>query len=136
MRILIIEDDKIKAQDIIRCLKEHHSDVVIDIAASYASGVRQAFREKYDVVIIDNSLPYYENDPDNIQPDMARVILEECEDLEIHSKSIICSAFEQVEKEEYFKNILSSFKNCLGVVRYDCTENVWKEQLLNLIEKL
>ena len=99
MKILIIEDNTLKAQDIRQCLEEHYSDVVIETAAAYASGVRKAYRNQYDAVIIDNSLPYYESEPQNIQPDMAEIILEEFRDLEISPKTIICSAFEPGEKE-------------------------------------
>ena len=134
MRILIIEDNTLKAQDIRQCLEEHYSDVVIETAAAYASGVRKAYRNQYDAVIIDNSLPYYESEPQNIQPDMAEIILEEFSDLEISPKTIICSAFEPGEKEEYFQMAVSRWDFCIGFVRYDCASDEWRDQLVKLIE--
>lgn len=133
MKILIIEDNTLKAQDIRQCLEEHYSDVVIETAA-YASGVRKAYRNQYDAVIIDNSLPYYESEPQNIQPDMAEIILEEFSDLEISPKTIICSAFEPGEKEEYFQMAVSRWDFCIGFVRYDCASDEWRDQLVKLIE--
>ena len=134
MKILIIEDNTLKAQDIRQCLEEHYSDVVIETAAAYASGVRKAYRNQYDAVIIDNSLPYYESEPQNIQPDMAEIILEEFSDLEISPKTIICSAFEPGEKEEYFQMAVSRWDFCIGFVRYDCASDEWRDQLVKLIE--
>lgn len=134
MKILIIEDNTLKAQDIRQCLEEHYSDVVIETAAAYASGVRKAYRNQYDAVIIDNSLPYYESEPQNIQPDMAEIILEEFSDLEISPKTIICSAFEPGEKEEYFQMAVSRWDFCIGFVRYDCVSDEWRGQLVKLIE--
>lgn len=134
MKILIIEDNTLKAQDIRQCLEEHYSDVVIETAAAYASGVRKAYRNQYDAVIIDNSLPYYESEPQNIQPDMAEIILEEFSDLEISPKTIICSAFEPGEKEEYFQMVVSRWDFCIGFVRYDCASDEWRDQLVKLIE--
>lgn len=134
MKILIIEDNMLKAQDIRQCLEEHYSDVVIETAAAYASGVRKAYRNQYDAVIIDNSLPYYESEPQNIQPDMAEIILEEFSDLEISPKTIICSAFEPGEKEEYFQMAVSRWDFCIGFVRYDCASDEWRDKLVKLIE--
>lgn len=134
MKILIIEDNTLKAQGIRQCLEEHYSDVVIETAAAYASGVRKAYRNQYDAVIIDNSLPYYESEPQNIQPDMAEIILEEFSDLEISPKTIICSAFEPGEKEEYFQMVVSRWDFCIGFVRYDCASDEWRDQLVKLIE--
>ena len=136
MRILIIEDNSLKAQDIQRCLKEHYPDVTVDTAAAYASGVRKAYRGKYDAVIIDNSMPYYESEPQNIQPDMARIILEEFSDLEITPKSIICSAFDPGEKEEYFQRAVSQIDFCIGYVRYDRASSDWEKELIGLIDSV
>lgn len=134
MKILIIEDNTLKAQDVKRCLEEHYTEVTIDTAAAYASGVRKAYRNNYDVVITDNSLPYFESEPYDIQPDMAEIILEEFSDLEIAPKTIICSAFEPGEKEEYFQRVVSRRDFCIGFVRYDPTSSEWEEKLINLIE--
>lgn len=136
MKVLIIEDNAIKAQDIHRCLQVHYPDVDIDTAAAYASGVRKAYRSHYDVVVIDNSLPHYENEPLNIQPDMARIILEEFLDLEIAPKSVICSAFEPGEKEVYFQNIVSQYDFCIGFVRYDGCSSDWENRLISLIDSI
>ena len=136
MKVLIIEDNAIKAQDILRCFKTHYPDADIDTAAAYASGVRKAYRSHYDVVVIDNSLPHYENEPLNIQPDMARIILEEFLDLEIAPKSVICSAFEPGEKEVYFQNIVSQYDFCIGFVRYDGCSSDWENSLISLIDSI
>ena len=72
MKILIIEDSELKRKDIERFLKENFPDADVTTAVSYSSGLRKAYKGKFDVVILDNSLPYYEDRPYDIQPDMAR----------------------------------------------------------------
>lgn len=136
MKVLIIEDNAIKAQDIHRCLQAHYPNVDIDTASAYASGLRKVYRGNYDVVVIDNSLPHYENEPLNIQPDMARIILEEFLDLEIAPKSVICSAFEPGEKEVYFQNLVFQYDFCIGFVRYDGCSFDWENRLISLIDSI
>lgn len=136
MKVLIIEDNTIKAQDILRCLQKHYPDAYVDTAAAYASGVCKAYRATYDVVVIDNSLPHYEDKPLDIQPDMARIILEEFLDLEITPKSVICSAFDSGEKESYFQNIVSQYDFCIGFVRYDGCSSDWEKRLISLIDSI
>ena len=48
MRILVIEDNKLKAQDIRKSLEKQYPNVVIEESYAYASGVRKAYKEKYD----------------------------------------------------------------------------------------
>ena len=63
MKILIIEDSELKRKDIERFLKENFPDADVTTAASYSSGLRKAYKGEFDVVILDNSLPYYEDRP-------------------------------------------------------------------------
>ena len=81
MKILIIEDSELKRKDIERFLKENFPDADVTTAAAYSSGLRKAYKGEFDVVILDNSLPYYEDRPYDIQPDMARNVLEEIEEI-------------------------------------------------------
>lgn len=106
MRILIIEDNSLKAEDIKKCISQNIVDVSIDVEQAFNTGVRRAYKENYDFIIIDNSLPYYANDMNDICPDVASIILENLEE-EIIGKCIICFAFEKGEKEDYFPDLLT-----------------------------
>lgn len=135
MKILIIEDDPFKKKDIEVCLRQHFNDVIIDSASAYASGVRSAIRGNHDVVIIDNGLPFYDSSPTDLQPDMARNILEEITDMSKPPRSIVCSAFDPGTKESYFDQLVKQYECCTGYVRYAGNETMWESELVNLIEK-
>ena len=132
MRILIIEDNSLKAEDIKKCIFQNIVDVSIDVEQAFNTGVRRAYKENYDFIIIDNSLPYYANDLNDICPDVAAIILENLEE-EIIGKCIICSAFEKGEKENYFTRLVEGYSICIGYVRYDPCEDDWKNQIISLI---
>ena len=83
MKVLIIEDCKLKAEDIKKCILQWFRTASIEVASAYSTGVRKAYAENYDFIIIDNSLPIYEKNPEYIKPDMARLILSEFEEFGI-----------------------------------------------------
>jgi len=133
MRILIIEDNSLKAEDIKKCISQNIVDVSIDVEQAFNTGVRRAYKEIYDFIIIDNSLPYYANDMNDICPDAAVIILEDLEE-EIIGKCIICSAFEKGEKEDYFSRLVDRYSICIGFIRYDPCEDDWRNQIIRLIK--
>lgn len=135
MKILIIEDDSFKLKDAKTELSRIIPGVEIDSGASYSSGLRKALQEKYEVVIIDNSLPRYDAQPYDIQPDMAPLILEEMEEYLPEAKGIICSQYDTGEKEIFFSNITRNYENCIGFVRYDSIDDSWRKELFNLIHQ-
>lgn len=136
MKVLIIEDCKLKAEDIKKCILQWFRTASIEVASAYSTGVRKAYAENYDFIIIDNSLPIYEKNPEYIKPDMARLILSEFEEFGIiKSKCIICSAFDVGGKEAYFDNTVKMYDYCIGYVRYDPTNEDWREELITMIKE-
>ncbi len=133
MRILIIEDNSLKAEDIKKCISQNIVDVSIDVEQAFNTGVRRAYKENYDFIIIDNSLPYYANNMNDICPDAAAIILEDIEE-EIAGKCIICSAFEKGEKEDYFSRLVDRYSICIGFIRYDSCEDDWRNQIIRFIK--
>ncbi len=135
MKILIIEDSELKRKDIERFLKENFPDADVTTAASYSSGLRKAYKGEFDVVILDNSLPYYEDRPYDIQPDMARNILEEIEEIlpQKRPRCIICSQYDGNTKEDYFRHITEQYDCCIGYIQYDNCSSDWEEKLKIMI---
>ncbi len=139
MKILIIEDDGNKCKDIVKCLQGNYSQVDIDTAASYSKGVKKGYSGKYDIIIVDNCLPFYDTNPYDLHPDMAELIMEELYELEGESvgKFIICSQYETEEEGEKLLRVQKRRSNvCLGVVRYECICDNWKAELLDFINKV
>ena len=136
MKILIIEDNKYKLEDIEKFLSSIYPNMVIAHGMSYASGLKKALQDNFDLVITDNSLPCYESTPFDIKQDMAPLVIEELEEYLPDAKVIICSQFDPGEKEKYFNGIMRSYANCIGSVRYDSSDDSWKGSLQQLLSSL
>ncbi len=136
MKILIIEDDTFKCKDIVKCLQENLPQAEIDTATSYAEGVKKGYSGNYNIIVVDNCLPFYESNPYDLHPDMAELIMEELDELagDTVGKFIICSQYEAEEEGEKLRKVQKRRSSvCLGVVRYECNCDKWKDELITLI---
>jgi CheY-like chemotaxis protein len=57
---LLIEDDSAKANNIIAIINENFPAVKMDAEMSYQSGINQIFDKEYDFILLDMSLPSYD----------------------------------------------------------------------------
>ena len=136
MKILIVEDDAFKCKDIVKCLQENLPQAEIDTATSYAKGVKKGYSGNYNLIIVDNCLPFYESNPYDLHPGMAELIMEELDELtgDTVGKFIICSQYETEEEGEKLRRVQKRRSSvCLGVVRYECNCDNWKDELITLI---
>ena len=60
MQILLIEDNSNKLKQIKRVLTEIHPESNIEEAYSFNSGVRKVYENKWNLIILDMSLPTYD----------------------------------------------------------------------------
>lgn len=58
--VLVIEDDEFKATDILRLVREVIDDAMVNRAASVTSALRAITSGKFDLVIMDMSLPTFD----------------------------------------------------------------------------
>ncbi len=138
MKILIIEDDAFKCEDIVKCLEKNLPKAEIDTAVSYVKGVKKGYSGEYNIIIVDNCLPFYDSKPYDLHSDMAELIMEELDELggDTVGKFIICSQYETEEEKERLLKVQKRRSNvCMGVVRYECNNDDWKNKLLNFINK-
>ena len=136
MKILIIEDDAFKCKDIVKCLQENLPQAEIDTATSYAKGVKKGYSGNYNLIIVDNCLPFYESNPSDLHPDMEELIMDELDELagDTVGKFIICSQYETEEEGEKLRRVQKRRSSvCLGVVRYECNCDNWKDEFITLI---
>ena len=63
MKILIIEDDQNKLQNLMNFIKQNYSQTEITGKKSYHSGLTEVFEKKYDLIILDMSMPTYDITP-------------------------------------------------------------------------
>lgn len=60
MRILLVEDNTNKLKQIKRVLTEIYPELNIEEAYSFNSGVKKVYENKWDLIILDMSLPTYD----------------------------------------------------------------------------
>jgi CheY-like chemotaxis protein len=65
MRVLLVEDDENKRSQMIRLLREDLAIDDVQIAASYIGGVDRVLKERFDLVVLDMTLPTYEVNADD-----------------------------------------------------------------------
>jgi len=145
MKILIIEDDENKLNDIKVTVKDifDNMNIEIDIAVMYSfqTGLNNVISEKYDLLLLDMSLPNFEKKSDTGIPFglAGKIILSEMDYYDIHVKTIIVTAYEAIEGES-----MNSISNELqdefgtfyyGYVKYAANESNWKNELENKIKE-
>ena len=139
MRILVAEDNSFKKAHIVSVLKEVVPDAEIDVRRAFSSSIHKLLRsrEKYDLAILDDTMPHYEQDPNSdIIQNCAELFLDYLDEYGIEeTKCIICSAYDSSNKEEQFKHLKNNYKNCIGFVKYECNSVVWTDKMKEMIQK-
>jgi DNA-binding NarL/FixJ family response regulator len=148
MKILVIEDDPNKAQQIITFLKEDLNSSEIIYKKSYQSGLKELYENSFDLVLLDMSLPTYDITPGEDAYKFRHIagydILSELKRKRKTSKVIIMTQFERFgEGKQYIS--LSNLKmtlrkefpnNYLVTISYHPGRTTWKEELINYINKI
>jgi len=147
MKILVIEDDPNKAQQIISFLKEDPKISVIVYKKSYQSGLKELYESNFDFVLLDMSLPTYDINPGEDAYKFRHIagydILNELKRKKKSAKVIIMTQFERFgEGAQYIsltdlKVILRKefSENYLVTISYHPGRTTWKEELIKYINK-
>ena len=149
MRILIVEDEPNKERKIKEFLYSLFS-VELDVVRSVISAKLKLKEKKdYDFVLLDMTLPLYDNDDLDYIDDNefetfgGECILDEIERLCIHTKVVIITAFDvlgdgaqHIDLETLSNRIKHEFPELfVGSVFYNATSTKWKEELKELLKK-
>ncbi len=150
MKILIIEDDNNKFKKLLDVfLKKQISQENIILKTSYNSGVRELIKNDYDFLILDMSLPIYENEigrnNNEIKPFAGIDILNQMKRYEKEIPTVIVTQFEVfslatntreeisiTELKEKLKEL--KYQSYRGLIYYDVTSNYWEKDLIELLE--
>lgn len=144
MKILIVEDDLFKLQALQCFIEKHFINSKIDVAKSYQAGCDAAFRQKYDLLILDMTIPNFNvmnnesggNTLKNGGELIMRELLDENEDF----NAVIISQYETFGGEtieqidERLKSLCSSKYH--GWITYSTNNNDWQEKLLKTIKNV
>lgn len=147
MNILIVEDDKYKAEAIKECLIDHLNEPVITTADSLSSGLFSLMDlPNLDLIILDMSMPSFdvsEKDPSGGSPEgyAGEDFLSQMTLLGINLPVIVVTQYDNFGTDEnqitlsklgqkLQKNHSKIFK---GSVYFKATSNSWKQDLIDLM---
>ncbi len=143
MRILLVEDEITKEQDIVHFLSEMNSTESIVVRRSITSGVTEIRENQYDVILLDMSLPIYDNDDVKYMEDNefetfgGNYVLDELDRIDYRAKVILITAFDklgegqkQIGLAQVEEGLLEDFPDIfVGTVFYDASSIEWKNKL-------
>jgi CheY-like chemotaxis protein len=150
MRILLIEDDEEKSENIISFIEESFSYAEVETAKSFNAGLRALIRPNVaDVVLLDMSMPNFNptlDDPSGGAPEhfAGRDLLAQMKLRGIQIPTVVVTmfdlfgdnpnkmSFDQLEnelREDYSPTFY-------GMVYYNSGQEGWKSSLRGLIEKI
>lgn len=144
IKILIVEDDLFKTTDIKTYITKHFNDCDIDVVCSYQSGCNAAITNKYDILILDMSIPnfdvnYNENGGDTLK-NGGELIMRELLDEDVDFSAVIISQYEEFggESIDQIDNRLKKLcpNQYNGWITYSTSNNDWQEKLLNTIRNV
>lgn len=144
MNILIIEDNPLKREKIQEFISSNY-DAQLFEAASYNSGINLVLSERFDLIILDMSMPTFDRTDathggrfralagKEIAAKLAKlkrlvpfVVLTGYKDFSVNSQSL---SIEQID--ESLRSIGRDYRGC---IIFDAADSVWKEQLSEIIE--
>ncbi|WP_026703628.1 response regulator [Flavobacterium soli] len=143
---LLIEDDPEKAKEILGYIKEKFPHCEMTYKLSYQSGLKEIFSEKFDFILLDMSLPSYDQGNGNFSGKPrnfgGRDILKE---MKRYKKSSVVKIITQYNE---FDDGLLSLKNLdtqlkskynelyYGYIYYKSNQTEWEKELFNFISSL
>lgn len=142
MKILLIEDDKYKCEDVKSNIEHFFSGIFVDTVKSYKQGVMNSLYGNYDLLLIDMTLPTYDSESDSIQGDSLKnggeMIVNEVYDEGKFVKFAIVTQYETFDGEtlDVVERRLKRLcgENYLGCVKYCSYKEDWKESLKKIID--
>lgn len=146
MRVLIVEDNHNKLKQIKLFLKQTYPKVCIHDAVSYTAGLRRIYEERWDLLLLDMSLPIYDIGQQETGGDKKSIAGKEIMKRMIHRRifipTVIVTQFDTFGEKEISINALNKeFEETLnrvwqGTIGYEDSTNKWKIQLKALIDKI
>jgi CheY-like chemotaxis protein len=146
MKGLLIEDDPIKATKILDFLKDNFSSYTLLHRKSYQSGIKQIFTENFDFILLDMSIPTYDQDQGNFSGKPrnfgGRDILKEMKRNKKISKVLVVTQYNEFDggslSIKQLDNQLSEKYTELykGYIYYKSGQTDWEDNLSNFIKSL
>lgn len=146
MNILYVEDEEVKAKEVLASLDEKCN---VDFRKSLSGGLSAIQENQYDVVLLDMSLPLYdydsEDEDENDFETFAGIdILEELMRKSRNDKVVVITAFDilgegenEITMPQLDANLQEEYKEIyLGLIYYDSSSLEWRRNLQSILEEL
>lgn len=144
MKILIVEDNNDKRNNIKKFLQKRLGDVVFGEARSYSAGISEIYNGNWDLIILDMSLPTYDITHTETGGEMKAMagkdILKRMKNRKVNTPVIIVTQFDVFgEKQVSLSSLNEEFKELYnhlwqGTVSYD--KLTWQMELDEIISML
>jgi CheY-like chemotaxis protein len=144
--ILFIEDNRAKADDVSLFMNENYPEINFEIKESFTSGLRELFKNRYDLLFLDMSIPTREGDANSLINNFEQLggyqILSEMKRKKKQIPTILITMFNEFGVNSSFFNLNEIDELCmnefsdfyLGAVYYTSRDATWKEKLKFFIE--
>ena len=147
MKILLIEDEISKEQSILQFLHMEYPATSVTVKRSITSGIIELRTREFDFVLLDMSLPLYDNDDVKYADDNefetfgGNCVLDELDRRELKCKTIVITAFDilgeginQIALPQVDSQLMEDYPNNYIVsVFYNASSVEWKINLKKLI---
>lgn len=143
MKILLVEDDDLKMKDIINIVKSISNSVTIDTAYSVASGVQLAVDNEYDIILLDMTIPNFDQidgrDGGPSYKNGGELIVRELLDEGVEFRCMVITQYETFNDETIDQISERITRICgnryLGYVKYSTMNESWKAELKSKIKQ-
>ncbi|MCG8881637.1 response regulator [Tenacibaculum finnmarkense] len=146
MKGLLIEDDPIKASKILNFLLDNFSSYKLLHRKSYQSGIKQIFEENFDFILLDMSIPTYDQDQGNFSGKPrnfgGRDILKEMKRYKKVSQVLVVTQYNEFDGgslsiKELDSQLLENYTGLYkGYIYYKSGQTDWEDNLLKFIKSL
>jgi DNA-binding NarL/FixJ family response regulator len=148
MKYLIIEDDNYKAEHLRNIIKDNFNEVNIETKTAYKSGLTEALREKYDLILLDMSMLTFdisEQEKGGRPRHFAgKEIILQMKRRQISTPTIVITQFENFGEGNEKINLddLTKQLEDIGYVGYQKTifynmaQDRWKDELIEIINNI
>lgn len=147
MSILLIEDEPSKEKNVVAFLGELLPDIKVVIKRSITSGKIEIRKNTYDHILLDMSLPLFDNDDMNYMDENefetfgGISVLDEIDRLDKTCKVIVITAFDilgegndKIDLPQINKRLKHEYPQIfVGTVFYNTSSLEWKEDISHLL---
>lgn len=145
MNILFVEDDDDKARKVSEEISLIDSEIILVRAKSFTSALRYLAKVKdVDGVILDMSMPNFDNSQEPPENFAGRDLLRQCKIRKIEKPTFVVTMLDrfgsgsaQITLDQLDKQLATEFSpTYLGIVYYSSAQESWKSQLSTLIHQM